>query len=730
MNTQKIVRYITILALFLIPVFPLIVTDSLYYPFITGKAFYFRILVEVAFLGWIILAFFDAKYRPKFTSLTVAIAAFSLITLVADLLGANPLRSLWSNLERMEGWITIIHLWALYMILVNIFSFDKEDRKLWHRWLSFSLLIASIVAIYGFFQLFGWAQFHRDIGRLDATFGNAAYLAGYMIFNVFIALYLFIATKVKNTVTTKCRPDRKLSFRWLYILLAILFGFVIFGTQTRGAILGLVGGISMSLALYAIFGRGEPKRWRWVAVGIIGLFIMSGVIFLLNRDVTFVKDNQLLKRFASISINDASNQARLYIWPMALKGAVGRPVLGWGQENFNYIFQSQYNPAMFNMEQWFDRAHNVFLDWLVSSGIIGLLSYLILYVLYIVYVWKSSLSIMEKCILLGLLVAYFLNNLFVFDNLGSYVLFFAILAYANTFRNSQSIRWLVRRVRKDIVEYIIVPIMLLICIVVVYTVNVRQVRISLDMVAVSESCLTDKPNIPFLLYSLHANIYMTGQESTELLFSCVTRYYINPSVSYADKTTALESVKNMIRTQVENAPMNARSYYYAGSFLDQVGQFGYAEDYLARAHELSSTRQIISFELATSLIFQRKNDQALVILKQAYDSAPTYKKAAHAYAVALMIADKEEEARKIPSVSQEILNETKSYMSANQFYKAFVLFHGVVMVSQDFNVQLQQAEMEYSQGMTDRAIETLRRIGNSNPTFKMQVEDAIKQMQK
>jgi hypothetical protein len=52
---------------------------------------------------------------------------------------------------------------------------------------------------------------------------------------------------------------------------------------------------------------------------------------------------------------------------MALKGIAERPVLGWGQENFNYVFNKYYNPQMFGQEEWFDRTHNVVLDWLIAG---------------------------------------------------------------------------------------------------------------------------------------------------------------------------------------------------------------------------------------------------------------------------------------------------------------------------------------------------------------------------
>ncbi|MEK7501741.1 MAG: hypothetical protein AAB629_02345, partial [Patescibacteria group bacterium] len=91
---KKTTQYIATAALFLVPLFALLPSpfwpfnsiDSFFFPFISGKGFYFRILVEIAFASWIILAFLDAKYRPRLNALTVGVTVFALVTLVADLL--------------------------------------------------------------------------------------------------------------------------------------------------------------------------------------------------------------------------------------------------------------------------------------------------------------------------------------------------------------------------------------------------------------------------------------------------------------------------------------------------------------------------------------------------------------------------------------------------------------------------------------------------------------------
>src|SRR5690348_9999560 len=101
---KAIARYVALGALFLIPLAPLIVANGFFFPFITGKAFYFRILVELAFAAWMVLAAVDKAYRPRFSAVGVAVLAFVLWMGVADSFAVNAHKAFWSNFERMEGW--------------------------------------------------------------------------------------------------------------------------------------------------------------------------------------------------------------------------------------------------------------------------------------------------------------------------------------------------------------------------------------------------------------------------------------------------------------------------------------------------------------------------------------------------------------------------------------------------------------------------------------------------
>ena len=70
---------------------------------------------------------------------------------------------------------------------------------------------------------------------------------------------------------------------------------------------------------------------------------------------------QSFQRFSSLSLADTTVQTRLLSISTGREGFLERPVLGWGPENYNLVFDKYYNPKLYPAENWFDHAHNIFL---------------------------------------------------------------------------------------------------------------------------------------------------------------------------------------------------------------------------------------------------------------------------------------------------------------------------------------------------------------------------------
>jgi len=628
MNKQ-ILRGVIFAGLFLVPFIPFLVSSIFFFPFIVTKAFAWRILVEIIFAAWLILALLDTAYRPKRSLILYSMFIFLGIIGLADIFGVAPIKSFWSNFERMEGFITLLHLGMFFLVISSVFGADPADAGAsWKRWWNVSLAASFVMVLYSVLQIIGLKTINQGGVRVDGTLGNAIYLAVYMLFHIFIA-FLFMWREWKNVV-----------LRWVYGLLILTQAFVLYYTATRGAILGLLGGLLVIAVLNIRNNEDKFARKMGIAT-LVGLLFLVGGFFLI-RNTNFVLNSPVLSRFSSLSslgTEEIKRQGRYYVWPMAIEGFKERPLLGWGQENFTYVFQKHYSPEMFHLEPWFDRAHNIFLDWMVAGGLLGLLSYLFLYVALLFSIWKKTTnwSYAEKSILTGLVAAYFFHNFFVFDHLISYILFFSLLAYVHS-RNGSEVLW-VKSMSEIQIWRIALPTISILIVSSLYFVNVKPIMANVFLIEALKSLQTPGKMVAATQYFQKAyNTSRLGRPEVLEHMLANTTNILQSDISMEEKNSFFSFVKDTALTQNEELKEDARYQLITGSFLSSTGFLDEALVSLERARELVPGKQQVYFEIGAVYINKKEPLQALQIFKEAYESAPDYLEARVIYLIGAIYA--------------------------------------------------------------------------------------------
>lgn len=734
-------RYSIITGLAAIAFIPLYVANPLFFPFITGKAFAFRIIVEIVFALWLILLLrekgtdtvnTEKSVIPKINSLTISITVFTIITLIADIAGLNPLRSIWSNFERMEGWMIIIHLWAYFMVLSSVLT-TKEN---WYKFFNVVLVSGAITAFYGLFQYYDWAVAHQG-DRVDASLGNAAYMAIYMLLNACLAAYMALVNFTKNS--------RSNILSWIYVAASALFSFVMFQTATRGTIIGWTLAVIVACGMYAIFGRkekGQSNTSRMIAGGLIVLIFLSGFLFYKNRNANWIQASPVLGRMANISLSDTKTQARGFIWPMAVKGVFESPksaIIGIGQENFNYIFNSHYNPLMYGHEQWFDRAHSVFLDWLAAGGLLGLLAYLALYVLAFISIIKSNITIGQKSILTATLVGYGIHNIFVFDNQTSYIMFFTFLAYIHSFNRGKVLGLFKNHEKKPsedwitVRDYILVPLALILLVLSLYFINIRSIQANARLIDALVACTnTQAVSVKSFENALKLNQTMANQEIREQLLNCASNIIQNPQVPETTKTEFYTLAQQEVVKHITAIPNDARMYIMAGTFFNNVGDPKAATSLLEKANELSPNKQSIVYELATNYFNIGRIPESLALLEKAYLSAPENYDAKVAYSIALVSAGQEAKAQTLFADEPGIFKDPRmimAYMTSKQYGKAIEIYKKMIEKNPEDQKNYPALAYVYViSGQNSLAILTLEKMQLQFPTLKTQIDALIKQI--
>ncbi len=705
------------MTLFAVPFIPLIVTDSLFFPFITGKNFTFRILVEIAFVSWGLLALYDPKYRPKFSWVATGFAALLVVMLFANSLGEYPLKSFWSNFERMDGYVTLVHVFLYLLVLGSTLT----TVKVWHWFFNTTLLAASILSLYAFGQLSGAYQINQGGVRVDGTLGNAAYMAVYMLFHIFIALYM--ATQAKSVYAKSA-----------YGFLAAVFFYLLVQTATRGTMIGLVGGLVLAGAYIALFSANAHKTRRFALGGLVALIIMvSG--FVAAKDTSFVTENPILNRIASISLEDGST--RFQIWGMAFEGVKERPILGWGQGNFNYVFNKYYQPELYAQEPWFDRVHNIVMDWLIAGGVLGLLAYAAIFIGALFHIvirprlYKDeSFTVVEQGLLLGLLAAYFIHNTFVFDNIVSYIFFGTILAFIHA-RSGTAVESVQQyRLPEKIISTIVAPTTVALALVVMYVVNVPAIQAATDLIDAFKAQSAQGMLAEF--ESALARDSYANQEIREQITQRAQSVAQAPGISEDVKAAFAARTEAELLKQIEEKPGDARVHVFVSSYYRSVNELEKAREQLVLARTFSPLKQQIIFEQGFVELQSGNNDAALSFFKEAFELDERYRLARTYYATAFLYASQPEAAEALFTDEKDLEFFAQNDMAINaavntKSYGLLIQMAQIRAAKNPDNLQNQVslASVYFDAGNVEQAIEVLEQAIEKFPNFATQGQQFI-----
>ncbi len=719
MAVNQVLRYFILTGVFLVPFVPLIVANSQFFPFITGKNFAFRILVELMLGGWVVLMLRDVRYRPQFSWILAGFGALLVTMAISTVLSENPFKSFWSNFERMEGYITLLHLFGYFVVVSSVLN----TEKLWNRFFNTSIGVSMVMALYGFLQLAGVFVINQGGVRLDARLGNATYLAIYMVFHLFLTAFLLL------------RWRGHVAVKWLYGGIIFIQAIILYYTASRGAIIGLTGGIILAALLIAFFER-ERKTLRRAALGVLlGVLILVGGFFAIkNTDV--VNKSEPLRRLATISLADGST--RFIIWSMAWQGVKERPLFGWGQESFNFVFNKYYDPRLYSQEPWFDRVHHIIFDWLVAGGFLGRIAYLSLYVAALRYLWSrrpSFLSVIDKSILTGLLAASFFQYFFVFDNIVSYFLFFSVLAYISQqfARPPAEGSFLSRELDPGVVLRVVAPLMIVVIAFTLYFFNAKGILASRALLQALSSQEGGAPeNLKFFREALAYNT--VGKQEVREQLAQVTSRLPSLGADISIQQEFFNLTQEELLAQVKETPTDARSQLFVGALLDQFGQREEASVFLKEALKLSPRKQGMFFQLGSNTINRGDKEGAVELFRQAFELDQTYPAARLTYAMGLLYSG--EVAR-----ADELLTEGFGtvIIDDDQLVRAYVdvgLLDRVVEVwekrverepgNAQYHLSLAAAYLQ--SGQRESAIVELERVIELNPDFKEQGEFYIREI--
>ncbi|MEI6316779.1 MAG: O-antigen ligase family protein [bacterium] len=417
-------------ALLLTGFMPLVYSSGSLFPYIFPKGLYFRGLIFVAVVVFCITCAAKKNFRDEMIAKISSVwknSVFKWMTffygalLLSTIFAFDRYMALFGNIEREEGFVGLFFFYIFFVLITILF--EKKD---WLRFFVVNMLAGLVLFLVEASQFF-----LQNNARPGSLTDNPIFLATYLIFVIFSAVMVYRAANKKNNTLV-------MSASMVSIIISLVG---IFMTQTRGALLGMFFGL---IVVFIYFGIASKNIIVYKNISLRRLVVYCMVvgavfvaIFVSTRHSSVWAHIPGLNRVALISTNDPTTQARFVNAGIAVHAVdprevgITRSFFGWGWDNYIYAWQKFYNPRLFSFDQsLFDRAHDKLLDVLLMSGILGIITYLGLWFVFFREAFKKGKEFsLEIAMFVFWGIAFFLQNLTVFDTLVTFITFYAIFAY-------------------------------------------------------------------------------------------------------------------------------------------------------------------------------------------------------------------------------------------------------------------------------------------------------------
>jgi len=399
----KFTEYILHIFFFL---FPLINFQGFLYGPSSIRALNLMILVCV------LLFIFAIRSLKKDNSITIqkspiyiVLLVYFVMVVVSGIFGLSFETSFWSVATRTTGIIYYILLGFFIFFLSNTLS----DRKKQDNLILTIIISTSVYSVLSLMGPEGLNWFFKDYQSDAFTFGNSTFAAMYIFGAFLLSIYYLLQSNVRK--------------KWMYLLPVILvinpyiLSYKIWALDFSSGLVGEARASSYVIVM-SIFSLGA--FWAISKIKNINLKKkISYTLFLVSVLLMFFSIFSLLSPNGLVRnlYLDQATGVRPLTWEMSGNIISERPYFGWGTDNFERLFENNYDNRVlqgeYGNEAWLDRSHNVIVDTAVENGIIGLVFYLLIYLVIILCLIYASLNGKDKRdrILSTILISYFTLHL-------------------------------------------------------------------------------------------------------------------------------------------------------------------------------------------------------------------------------------------------------------------------------------------------------------------------------
>ena len=324
----------------------------------------------------------NIQYLASRTPLVLPALFLAIVYILTTITSIAPRLSLWGSYHRMQGAYTALSYIVIFFVILH----TLRKRKQLHRLITVMLLTSLPISLYGLMQHYGldpiaWTNVGDQVTvRAISTMGNPIFVAAYLI--MIVPLTVGRLMQLYSVIRHGKRAASLYVLSGCYAFLLAIQLLCILFTQSRGPLLGLIGGILFFFLLWAA-SRGD-KRFALVIVGtavVLGLFLIA--LNLPDSPFESIQTMPYLGQLTGI-LESRTVRQRMLAWEGAVNLITSDPrraLIGYGPETMIAALNPYLPPDLVALkpDETFDRSHNETLDVWATTGFIGFVAYLLLF---------------------------------------------------------------------------------------------------------------------------------------------------------------------------------------------------------------------------------------------------------------------------------------------------------------------------------------------------------------
>lgn len=299
------------------------------------------------------------KEKYNFNKSDMFLLLIIIFSIISVIFSINKNVAIFGFKGRYEGLLTILYYFSIYFISTNI---EKKYKKIIIYFLLFIGITNTIYAVFQILEIKGiMIRYNNKKPWATGFVNNPNFFGTLTLLCLTYSIGLFI-------------DEERIQSKIIYGLLIFIFMIGLLISNGLSSLVGLII-VLIFLLVYLI----KNKKIKYFII-ILLILLTSTLLITKANKTTLIKDliktkNQTIE-ITKGNLNDKYGTNRVFIWKNTIKRIHNHILTGAGIDNFYYAFGEK--PLKDN--RWtYDKAHNEYLQILITEGIFSLISYLLLY---------------------------------------------------------------------------------------------------------------------------------------------------------------------------------------------------------------------------------------------------------------------------------------------------------------------------------------------------------------